>query len=271
MSVVRLGAVGYLNARPLVHQLDPDRFAVRFDVPSRCATLLHEGVVDLGLIPSIEFLRGEYRIVPDIAIASEGAVTSVALFSTRPVERVRSIALDTSSRTSAGLLRVLCAESFGIRPEFVPHPPDLDAMLIRADAALLIGDPALFTNESARGLLKIDLGLEWTGMTGLPFVWAFWAGRPGAVDGAACAGLQRARDRGIASVDEIAHEFGGGDEARETIARTYLTHHVEFNLGPRHEAALARYYASAAKIGIVPPGGYPLFYADAGSSQVTRP
>ena len=268
---VRLGAVGYLNARPLVHELDPAQFAVRFDVPSRCATLLHEGVVDLGLIPSIEFLRGDYRIVPDVAIASDGPVTSVALFSTRPVERIRSIALDTSSRTSAALLRVLCAESWGIRPEFVPHPPDLAAMLIRADAALLIGDPALFTNESARGLLKVDLGTEWTGLTGLPFVWAFWAGRPGAVDAAACTALQQARDRGIASVEQIAHDFGGGDEGREATARAYLSHHIRFDLGPQHEAALTRYYASAAKIGLVSPGGHPLFYADAGSSQVIRP
>ena len=108
-------------------------------------------------------------------------------------------------------------------------------------------------------------------MTGLPFVWAFWAGRPGAVDASACTGLQQARDRGVASVDQIAHDFGGGDQAREATARTYLSQHIEFGLGPRHEAALARYYASAAKIGLVAPGGRLLFYADASRSQVTRP
>ena len=108
---VRLGAVGYLNARPLVYGLERStRFDLRFDVPSRCADLLHQDRIDIGLIPTIEYLRGRpdagrregdaYRIVPDLAIASRGPVASVALYTTRPVTEVRAIAMDTSSRTS---------------------------------------------------------------------------------------------------------------------------------------------------------------------------
>src|SRR5205823_4894301 len=157
----------------------PDRFSIRFDVPSRCAALLHEGSIDVGMIPSIEFLRGPgYRIVPGIGIMSEGLVASVALFSTRPVDRIRSVAADTSSRTSNALLRILCVERFGIDPALEPAPPDPAAMLQQCDAALLIGDPALFLDYEAAGLLKVDLGGEWTSMTQLPFVWAFWSGRP---------------------------------------------------------------------------------------------
>src|SRR5262245_12161151 len=109
----RLGAVEYLNARPLVYGLtDSARFSLRFDLPARCADLLHAGVIDLGLIPSIEYARGPagpdaYRIVPGLAIASDGPVSSVAIYTTKPIGDVRSIALDTSSRTSVALTRVL--------------------------------------------------------------------------------------------------------------------------------------------------------------------
>ena len=129
-----------------------DLFSLRFDVPSTCAALLHEGSIDLGMIPSIEYQRGPrpYRIVPGLGIVSDGPVASVALFTRVPVEQIRTIAADTSSRTSAGLLRVLCRERSGIEPEFVPMPPEPTAMLERCDAALLIGDPALFLDHAAR-------------------------------------------------------------------------------------------------------------------------
>src|SRR5260370_3516804 len=197
MTPVRLGAVGYLNARPLVFGLERStRFSLRFDVPSQCAALLHAGAIDVGLIPSIEYLRGEYRVVPDLAIVSRGPVASVALYTTRPISDVRSIALDTSSRTSIALVRVLCARLFGIQPAIEAHEPDLEAMLDRHDAALIIGDSALLIDhrkarpsgaetpgpvEKLEQVEKIDLGEAWTGMTGLPFVYAFWAGRAGAL------------------------------------------------------------------------------------------
>ena len=118
MRPVRLGAVDYLNARPLVYGLELRHgFALQFDPPSKCAALLHEGSIDVGMIPSIEYLRGvPYHAVPDMAIVSEGPVASVAMFTTKPLHEIRSVAADTSSRTSNGLLRVLCYESFGIDP-----------------------------------------------------------------------------------------------------------------------------------------------------------
>src|SRR4029079_4614165 len=116
----------------------------RYDVPSECARLLHEGAIDVGLIPSIEYLRGGvYRIAPDLAIASRGPVDSVAIYTTRPIADVRSIALDTSSRTSVALVRVLCAHVFHIEPILQAQRADLPAMLAEADAALIIGDNAL--------------------------------------------------------------------------------------------------------------------------------
>lgn len=247
---VRLGAVSYLNTRPLVEGLDPARFDVRFDVPARCAALLHAGEVDGGVIPSIEYTRGNYAVVPGVAIASEGPVASVAVFTARALGDVRTIALDTSSRTSVALLKVLCRERFGIDPGFAHEGPDLDRMLDRCDAALLIGDPALWTDHEARGLRKIDLGDEWTAHTGLPFVWAFWACWPRAIGPRDAQALAEARDRGRAAADRIAAEYAPGDPARAARAAHYLRTNVHFDLGPRHVQALARFYASAARMGL---------------------
>jgi chorismate dehydratase len=271
MSLRRIGAVGYLNTRPLVRGLDGDpRFAVRFDVPAMCATLLHEGAVDVAMIPSIEFLRGGYRVVPGVAIASMGEAASVAVFSRRPICDIRSIALDSSSRTSVALLRILCAERFGIAPAFVPHAPDLETMLRECDAALLIGDPALFADADGRGLTVIDLGAEWTAHTGLPFVWAFWAGRAEHLDPATCRRLQDARDLGVASVDAIAGEYAGGDLAREARARHYLRHNMRYDLGVPHEQALRRFYRAAVAVGVVTQARDPEF-APAGDPVPASP
>lgn len=259
---LRLGAVSYLNTKPLVYGLDayPDQFDVRFDVPSKCATLLHEGKVDLGLIPAIEYLHGDYRIVPDVSIASDGPVTTVAVFTRKPIAHAKTIALDLSSRTSVALTRVLCAKHWKIDPSFTPAEPDLDAMLARADAALVIGDPAFDIDPAVRGVTKIDLGAEWKTMTGLPFVYAMWVGRPGAATAAQCRALQRARDNGLAHLPAIARDVSRGDPALERRSLEYLRDNLRYSLGDREAAGLRRFHELAAEIGLV-PGLHPLrFY-----------
>jgi chorismate dehydratase len=261
MRIVRLGAVEYLNARPLVYGLElrSDLFSLRFDVPSKCAALLHEGSIDVGMIPSIEYLRGPaYRIVPGIAIASGGAVASVALFTTVPAGSIRSIAADVSSRTSNALLRVLCAERFGIDPVFEPMAPDPAAMLARCDAALLIGDPALFLDHAALGVEKIDLGEQWTSLTGLPFVWAFWAGRPGVLPRDAVDALGAARDAGVAASDAVAAAYCGPERAGRCQA--YLRENIQYGFGEREAAGLRKYYELAEQHGIVETLTAPDFY-----------
>ena len=257
MSVIRVSAVEYLNARPLVHGLDarPDLFECRFDVPSKCASLLHDKSVDLGLIPSIEYLRhADYRVVPDIAVTSTGPVASVALFTDRPATALRSIALDASSRTAVALLRILCAKWFDIEPTFVTLRPDLPAMLKRCDAALLIGDAALYQEHELNGLDKVDLGEEWTAMTGLPFVWAYWVGRKGVVDPAHLEALRAARERGMNCLDEIAERFApsGDDGESLDVARTYLQENVGYVLDDQARAGLKKFFGAAADLQIVP-------------------
>lgn len=267
MPEVRLGAVEYLNARPLVAGLDRSpRFSLRFDLPSRCADLLHDADIDVGLIPSIEYLRApsstSYAIVPDLAIASDGPVASVALYTRRPMADVRSIALDTSSRTSVALVHVLCPRVFGIRPELHSHGPDLPAMLAGADAALIIGDNAL-VQEAGEILLpvsagrktvtveKIDLGSVWTEATGLPFVYAVWAGRAGCLDAADVAALQRARDEGIQRPEELSAEYFGEDRAHHQLGARYLRDNIKYSLGPRECAGLELFFRYAAEAGVV--------------------
>jgi chorismate dehydratase len=259
---IRLGAVSYLNTRPLVHGLEqqPHKFTLRFDVPARCAELLHANDVDLGLIPSIEYAGHDYRIVPGVSIASDGPVASVAIFTKVPTEQIRSIALDTSSRTSVALLRILCARWFEIAPRLVSMPPDLGRMVGECDAALVIGDNALFADHETMGLEKVDLGEEWIGMTGLPFVYAFWAGRTGVVTPADVAALQAARDAGLAATVTIGRELYPEDLDKAAHADLYLRENVKYALGEPEIAGLRRFYELAAEIGVLSSAKMPTFY-----------
>ncbi|MSO36450.1 MAG: hypothetical protein EXQ54_08490 [Acidobacteria bacterium] len=254
MTPLRLGAVSYLNTKPLVYGLEalPEQFDVRFDVPAKCAELLHDDEVDLGLIPAIEYLRGgeDYWIVPGVSIASAGHIASVAVFSKVPIDQVTTMALDLSSRTSVALTHILCAKRWGIAPAFTPAAPDLDTMLAGADAALVIGDPALAIDAGARGLLKVDLGAEWQALTGLPFVYAMWTGRAGVASTAQCRVLQNARDLGVANLQTIASDVGSGDPVREARTLVYLRDNLKYGLGDREAAGLRRFYELGVEIGV---------------------
>jgi chorismate dehydratase len=248
---VRVSAVSFLNARPLLHGLDRQRalFDLSFDLPSACAARLHAGEVDLGLIPAIEYLQGEYRLVPGMAIGSDGPILSVAVFTTQPIGQVRRLALDTSSRTSAALCRVLCARQWDIAPEFVPAAPRLETMLRDADAALVIGDPALAIDAARAGVEKIDLGEAWQRLTGLPFVYAAWAGRAGVLASAHLAALAAARDGGLADRDALAAEAAGGDPAVAAALARYLRDNLSYTFGDREQAGLERFFELAAEVG----------------------
>jgi chorismate dehydratase len=277
-----------LNARPLVYGLDTQpRFDLRYDIPAECARLLHARAIDVGLIPSIEYLRGPqpYLFVPGPAVTSRGPVASVAIYTRREPRDIRSIAMDTSSRTSVALATVLARRAFGVTPEAVPMAPDLDAMLARADAALIIGDNALFLNpqsttkstiestiesttkstiepvpestiESAirnpqSAMRKLDLGALWTQTTGLPFVYAVWAGWPDALTPADVALLNLARDLGVTHSDEVARAYYPTDPVRQAVARRYLRDNIHYALNDDELEGLRTFYRYAAEEGLV--------------------
>lgn len=282
---VSLGAVDYLNARPLVYGIGPrpqatgpsDRggsaslepwtlgpgpdLSVRFDLPAVCANLLDAGEIDLGLVPTIAYFdRQDFQVVPGIGVVSAGPVASVAVFARRPIAQVRSLALDTSSRTSVALTRILFARVFETRPACAAHRPDLGAMLEAHDAALLIGDPALFADYESLGAQKVDLGQTWTDWTGLPFVWAFWAGRPEVADAGVVSRLQAVRDAGVAASDAIADEYCRGDAARQAIARRYLRENIQYVMSDAALDGLNRFYREAAELGLIERAGPVRFY-----------
>lgn len=253
---IRIGAVNYLNTKPLIHDLEslaPEADLI-LDVPSRLADMLERDELEVGLIPVIEYFRaGTYRILPDIAIASRGPVLSVTLFSRTPWTNIRRLALDEGSRTSSTLAQVLLRAKYGVKPEIVPLPLDQQAEDADADAVLLIGDRAM--HACLPGFAHaFDLGQEWHDWTDLPFVYAVWAVRAGVELGETADALAEAKRRGIAHVGPIAAREAPKLGLDAGFCRRYLNHIIRFDFGPQEQAGLRRFYHLAAELGLARPG-----------------
>jgi len=247
---IRLGAVQYLNTRPLIWGLqqgrDP-RFELLFDLPSRCAEMLRTGACDLAMIPSIEFARGSgWDPVPGVCIASDGPARSVMLFSRVEPERLTSVALDPASRTSVALLTILLRERWHAEPALSEDGGPLEEVLGRHDAALVIGDRALFAAPPS-GTIVVDLGAEWAALTGLPFVFAFWAGRTRSTVAPAAPILQRSARAGARHLDDIAASWTWEGRPRPDIALPYLRDAMRYRWDQRARDGLLRFYLLAAR------------------------
>jgi chorismate dehydratase len=255
-SPVRIGAVNYLNTKPLIYDLDklaPEAELV-LDIPSRLADLLAEGWLDVALIPVIEYFRaGTYRIVPNTSIASRGPVLSVTLFSRVPWSAIGRVALDEGSRTSAALAQIILRRRHGLNPQVVPLPLDKNAEEADADAVLLIGDRAM--RACLPGFAHaFDLGQEWHDWTGLPFVYAVWAVREGAELGGVEKALLEAKRRGCAHIGEIAQREAPHLGLDAGFCRRYLANIIHFDLGPREQAGLHHFYMLACELGLARKG-----------------
>ena len=251
----RVSVVQYLNTAPLVwglqHGDQRERYDLAFTTPAICADDLEAGRADVGIIPSIEYQRIDgLKILPGLSIASKQRVRSVLLLSRVPIDKVRSVALDTSSRTSAALVRILFTKFYGIDVGARVSAPDPAAMLKGADAALLIGDPALLYDGDAQVL---DLASEWRRFTGLPFVFALWAFRPFDRGVATLEQDFRAsRDEGLAHVDEVAAEWSPRLGISAEAVRIYLTENIDYTLDEENLAGLRLFYRLAHEAGIIP-------------------
>jgi chorismate dehydratase len=259
---IRIGAVNYLNTKPLVYDLETLAVGAELilDYPSRLADDLRQGRLDVALIPIIEYFRaGDYTLVPDIAIASFGPVLSVTLFSRVPWEQIRRVALDEGSRTSAALAQVLLRKRYEVRPEVCPLPLDRAAEDVDADAVLLIGDRAM--HACLPGFPHaFDLGQEWHDWTGLPFVYAAWAVRPGVDLGPVAGALHEAKRRGCAQIGPIAAREAPRLGLDAGFCRRYLANIIRFDLGPRALAGLHHYYMLASELGLARRGIHVRFY-----------
>jgi chorismate dehydratase len=253
---VRIGAVNYLNTKPLIEGLEelaPEAELI-LDLPSRLADRLGQGDLDVALIPIIEYFRhGGYSVVPNISIASHGPVLSVTLFSRKPWADVRRIALDIGSRTSAALTQVLLRNRHHVRPEVVPLPMDASPEELDTDAVLLIGDRAM--RACLPGYAHAyDLGQEWHDWTGLPFVYAVWAVREGVDLGPVATALHEAKRFGQARVGAIAHREAPALGLDAGFCRRYLGNIIRYDLGPRELAGLHHYYMLACELGLARRG-----------------
>jgi chorismate dehydratase len=250
----RIGAVQYLNTKPLVHGLAARGVDVSYDLPSRLADRLAAGSLDVALIPSIELFRGRgYRVVSDACIGCRGPVMSVKLyFRTRP-ERVARLAVDEGSRTSAALSRILLAERYGVEPAVETLPIGSGLADTSADAVLLIGDRAIAPQRASFQLVW-DLGDEWCRWTGLPFVFAVWTARAEVDVSAVEPMLAAARDAGRANLAAIAAAEAAAYGLTVPQCLSYLRDNLHYELGPRERSALARFYRHASALALAPPG-----------------
>ena len=281
MNPVRISIVEYLNTAPLVrgftHGPLRGKYELSFTVPSQCAEALRSGVVDVAIIPAIEYQRiPDLVILPNLSIASKKSVRSLLLLSRKPIQEVTRIALDRSSRSTQALTRILCEKLWRIQPEFFEAAPDLPAMLQQADAALLIGDPALrlaitcapgahrdaagdlistasLAGLSENGLVYIyDIAEKWRAMTNLPAVLAVWAARREAVTPQLVQDFQDSLAFGLRHVDAIASEAAAEMNLPAADLRRYLLENIDYRLDDENLRGLTRYYQLAAELDLIP-------------------
>jgi chorismate dehydratase len=241
-SKFRIGAVSYLNTVPLVwgmlHGIGRAQVELSFSVPCVCAEEVAQDTIQIGLVPVVEIARQALEIVPGVGITCLGAVRSILLFSRVPWRSVRTLAADLCSRSSVELARVILRERYGVQPQVVAHVPVLDEMLSKADAALVIGDPALRLVPERLPFECLDLGHEWFLLTGLPMVFAAWGGKPGIPVEALRSITTGSYAFGKAQLSEIIeHEYQARGITRD-LADRYLRHHIRFELGPKEQEGL---------------------------------
>jgi len=259
---VRVGAVTYLNARPLTYclpRLAPDAQIVN-DLPSRLADGLAAGQFDVALIPAIEYFRNPgYRIVSDACVACDGPVRSIKLYGRVPVERIRTLALDEGSRTSAALTRILLKERFGLEPKLEPLPIGASLDDTTADAVMLIGDRGMFP-VAGRFEFIWDLGEEWCRWTGLPCVFAVWIAAANVELNGLDVTLAAARDEGVARFAEIARIQSPLLGIAESECLSYFRDNLRFRLGQRERRGLETFCRLAVRHGLAPAGARLVFF-----------
>lgn len=263
MRRLRISAISYLNTAPLMWDFehgDAGRdFEISYTLPSQCAAALRAGTADIGIIPAAAYTSvPDLAILPGVAIASRRPVRSILLISKVPVEKIQSVALDTSSMTSVALTKVLFSRWWGGDRQFTPMAPEIDTMLAAHDAGLVIGDPALKIDRSR--YVTYDLAEEWIRFTGKPFVFAFWAVRQAALDEAdsslnLASVFQQSRDHGLfpVNVTKIAGEWGPRLGLSEDSVRSYLNENIYYFLDPACLEGMQLYYRYAEECGALPP------------------
>lgn len=249
LNRLRVCAVSFLNTCPLVWGLQEQSsngiFDLSFEIPSVCADRLADGSADIGLVPVIEARRQGLEFVPGIGIACDGPVRTILLVSHVPAPDIRTVAVDSSSRTSVALTELILRERFGVSPTMAAQAPKLDEMLASADAALVIGDPALRFHPDELPYHVYDLGQEWKWLTGLPMVFAVWAARPGILTAEIGEALLASYLAGKEHMEEIIARESVARGFDAELVRQYLTHYIHFELTAACEVGMRRFLERA--------------------------
>jgi chorismate dehydratase len=264
MSRLKVSAISFLNTAPLMwdfeHADAGKDFDISYTIPSECAAALAAGAADIGIIPAITYAQiPGLVILPNIAIAARDSVRSILLISKKPIEDIRTVATDTSSRTSVALTQVLFAKFLGGHRKFTPHPPNLKEMLKKHDAALLIGDSALQISMHDSPYYLYDLGHDWKRLTGKPFVFAFWAVRLDALHRQPkgmnlIKTFQESRDHGLLpeNIAAQAAEWSPKLGITEEEVTNYLTENIHYYLDRENHAGLDLFLNYAHEVGLIP-------------------
>ncbi len=252
MSLPKIGAVSYLNTKPLVAGADEIGidFEWIFDLPSRLADRLAEGELTAALIPIVEAGSPDYTIVSNACIACRGPVLSVKLIGRVPPKQIKTLALDEGSRTSSVLAQVLLAREFSVFPQTVPLKMDDDWRTVDADAVLVIGDRAMAI-DGTQAEFCWDLGEEWFQMTGLPFVFAVWAARPSDQLGHLDWVLSTSRDSGLEQLEMIAARYAGQYQMPTEDCLRYLGEHLHFEMGNEERLGAELFFKYASELGLL--------------------
>jgi len=255
MPALRISVIQYLNSVPLIwgmlHGEQQGKYELQFTTPAGCADAVRQRKADVGIIPSIEYQRMDrLQIISGISIAAKEEVKSVLLLSKLPIAKVQSVAVDNSSRTSAALLRLLMRKFYSRWISVIPSAPRPEQMLRRADAALIIGDPALTYEGQVPEIY--DLAAEWKKFTGLPFVFAFWAGHEDLNLSKHHSDFELSRDFGLAHVDDVAAEYAPKLNMKVPGVKVYLTKHIDYSLDEENRKGLRLFYKLAREAGIIP-------------------
>ena len=232
----------------MLHGPQEGLFDLQFRVPAECADMIASGAADIGIIPSFELLGRDLGVVPGVGIACRGAVRSILLVSKRPAGEIRTLAADASSRTSVALARIILARRYGAEPVVTKRPPNLAEMLHNADAALIIGDPALHLNPETLPFRVYDLGTEWMDLTGLPMVFAVWAGTKRHVTSQAIAALQDSCAFGLGHLQQIIELEAVPRGFAPELARRYLGSHIVFELGAIEQRGMELFLEYAGEL-----------------------
>jgi len=251
---MRIGAVSYLNTKPLVYRLEEiaPQMTVVYDLPSRLSDQLAAGALDVALIPSIEYFQGtNYRVVSDACIACRGPVLSVKLLSRTPLAEIRSVALDEGSRTSVALVRILLQQRFGLTPSLATLPIGADTGQVNTDAVLLIGDRAIHP-PLQDFVEQWDLGEQWCRWAQLPFVFAMWTARMEVDPEPLAKVLGQARDEGVAHLSSIATDQASQVGLSPDECLSYLRDNLYFYLGESERRGLELFRSHATALQLIP-------------------